>query len=78
MPVGEPFVINAKQVQDGRLKIMNSDEILGDIETNLIAGAVNHAGFNAGTYKPTAKRPCMMPPAGDTCLLYTSPSPRDR
>ena len=41
MPVGEPFVINAKQVQDGRLKIMNSDEILGDIETNLIAGAVN-------------------------------------
>ena len=57
MPVGEPFVINAKQVQDGRLKIMNSDEILGDIETNLIAGAVNHAAFNPGTCKPTAKRP---------------------
>ena len=57
MPVGEPFVINAKQVQDGRLKIMNSDEILGDIETNLIACAVNHAAFNPGTCKPTAKRP---------------------
>ena len=78
MPVGEPFVINAKQVQDGRLKIMNSDEILGDIETNLIAGAVNHAAFNTGTCKPTAKRPCMMPPAGDTGRRLVRAAPKLR
>ena len=46
VPVGESFVVNAEQMQDGRLKIMNGDEILGDVKADFVAGAVNHAAIN--------------------------------
>ena len=58
-------MIDAKQMQDGRLKIVNGHQVLGNVKANLVAGAVHHATLDSGTGKPATERACMMTPAGD-------------
>ena len=66
MTIGQPFMVDAKQMENGRLKIMNSDEVLGDVEAHLVAGTVNHTATNPGTGKPATKHPRVVASACDT------------
>ena len=48
MKVGEPLVIQAKQVQDGRVKIVGVNRIDHGLEANLIGAPVRVTGLTAG------------------------------
>ena len=38
--VGQPFVVEAEEVQDGRLQVVDVDCVLGDVEAELVGLAV--------------------------------------
>ena len=41
--VGQPGVLQAEQVQDGRLQVVDVDRILADVEAKLVGSAVGEA-----------------------------------
>jgi hypothetical protein len=49
---GEALVINAQQVHDGGLQIMNVDTVPGDIEAKLVTLAMGHARLHATAGHP--------------------------
>ena len=50
--VGQAFVIDAEEVKDGGLKIVDGDNILGDVIPEFITLTMNHATFNPSTGQP--------------------------
>ena len=49
---GEPFVIQAEQVQDRGLQVMDVDRILGDVEAEFVGGSVGLAGLDPSACEP--------------------------
>jgi hypothetical protein len=45
--VGEAFVVEAEQVEDGRLEVVDVDLVGGDMEAEVVGGAVAEPGFDA-------------------------------
>ena len=52
---GEAFVIEAEEMQDGGLQIMNVHGPLGDVEAQFIGGAKGEAAFNTTAGEPEAE-----------------------
>src|SRR6478752_7082928 len=45
--VGELGVVNAHEVQDGRLQVVNVDRVAGDVVSEVVGRAVADSGTNA-------------------------------
>ena len=45
--IGETFVIHPEEMQDCSLKIVNGDNIVGDLFAKFITGSMNHSSFDA-------------------------------
>ena len=58
--VREPLVIQAKQVQDGRVKIVGVNRIDHGLEGNLISGPVRVTGLHAGPGEEGRERPVVV------------------
>ena len=58
--VGQSFVVEAEQVQDGCLQIVKVNAVLGGVVAVVVRATVGGSRLDSRT-----------------CLLYTSPSPRD-
>ena len=56
---------------------VDSAEIHTDTDQERESGKINNHKTNNYNEQPTAIRPHTPPPTPPTCLLYTSPSPRD-
>ena len=50
--VGESLVMDPHEMQDGCLKIVYMDRILGDVESKFIGGAMHVAGLHAAARHP--------------------------
>ena len=50
--VGEPFVIETEQMQDGCLQIMHVDFVFDRLEAKFIGRSVNKASFHASAGQP--------------------------
>src|SRR5262245_11106281 len=50
--VGELFVVEAEQMQEGRVQIMNVNWIFDCFESEFVRSAVNRAAFDAATGHP--------------------------
>ena len=46
--VGQPFVVEAETMQDGRLQIVNVNLVLRDVEAQIVRRAVREAGASPG------------------------------
>ena len=46
--VREPFVVDAQQVEQGGVEVVDVDAVLGDLPSELVAAAVQVAAFDAG------------------------------
>ena len=68
MAEGQAFMIQPHQVQDGGMQVVHVHFVLRCHVAILVGGPIADAGLDA--------TPCQ--PYGESCLLYTSPSPRDR
>src|SRR5947209_1159926 len=53
--VGEPFVVDAHQVQDGGVQIVDVHASLRGGETELVGGAVNVASLDAAAGEPNGE-----------------------
>ena len=60
MAVRELLVIDAKQVQNRCLEIVDMDRILGYVEPKIVGSSVNITAFDATAGKPYAKSIGMM------------------
>ena len=58
--VGEAFVIEAETVQDRRLKVVDVNGILDDVESEVVGGAEGHARLDAAACDPHRERLRMM------------------
>ena len=58
----------------GRVKLTSGDSA-GDVQLTILTSAASR--WNFGTRVADTTRPVVTVPAAQTCLLYTSPSPRD-
>lgn len=58
--VRELFVIDAQQVQDCGLEIVDMDWILGNVEAKIIGRSMSVTGFDAATGQPYTKSLRMM------------------
>ena len=58
--VGELFVIDAKQVQDRGLKIVDMDRILGYVEAKIVGSPMNMTMFDATAGQPYTEGVWMM------------------
>ena len=47
--IGETFAIHPEKMQDCGLKIVNGDNIVGDLFAKFITGPMNQPSFDAGT-----------------------------
>ena len=61
VPIGEPFVVDSQEVEDGCLEVMGRDPIPGNLVAAFITCAVDGAPPDAGSSQPGAVDPCMMP-----------------
>src|SRR6266567_8167543 len=61
--IGQPFMINAHQVEQGRLKIMYVDGIFYNIVTEVIRLSVAEPGFYTSPGHPHGEAAGMMVPA---------------
>src|SRR5438552_13135725 len=60
--VGEPFMIDAEEVENGRLQVMDVDGIFYDVVAEFVSRAINYAGLYA--------RPCH--PKGETARVVVA------
>lgn len=68
---GKPFVVDAKKVHQGRLKVMDMYSILQDIVAKIIRDPVADPPFNTPTGHPDGKTARMVVPAIITRLEHT-------
>ncbi len=52
---GEAFVVEAEEVEDGGVEVMDVDGVNGGLEAEVIGGAVDGAAFDAATGEPHGK-----------------------
>ncbi len=58
--VGQLLVIEAHEMQNGGVEVVNVNGPIDGAEADVVAGAVNHARFYAGAGQPGTKSPGMM------------------
>ena len=58
--VGETFVVDAQQMHDGRVQIVNVQAVCCDVVTELARFPVNRSGFYSTTRHPEAEAARMM------------------
>ena len=58
--VGEMFVVDAEEVQDGGVEIIDVNWIPGDVVTEIVGFAPGHAGFDAAASHPHGEASWMM------------------
>src|SRR5262245_21886124 len=54
--IREPGVVNAKQVQNGRVQVVNVDRLVGHLEAEIVSRAVDQTSFNASAGHPHCER----------------------
>ena len=59
----QAFMVEAHEVKDRRVKIVNMHGILGDAVADVVGRAMNHAALDAAAGKPAGKGVRMMGPA---------------
>ncbi len=77
MTVGEPFVIDAQDMENGGMQVVDVDGILGDVVAIIVGSAIGDAFFDAGAGKPVGKTARMMVPAkaaGEIALREAGPA----
>ena len=50
--ISQTFVVDAQQMHQGRLKIMNMHCVVRDVDAKVIAFSMLHAGFHAAAGHP--------------------------
>lgn len=50
--VGEFFVVEAHEVEDGGVEVVDVDFVVGDADAVVVRGAVDDAGFDAAAGEP--------------------------
>src|SRR5438046_6013113 len=55
IPIGELLVIEAEQVQDGRVQIVHVNLVLDRLETEFVRRAINRAAFHSPAGEPHAE-----------------------
>src|SRR5579871_2348533 len=73
-PVRQSGVIEAEQVKDGRVQVVDVDLVRRRIETELIAGADGGASFGAAAGQPHGKAIRMVVPAIAAALNHRRPA----
>ena len=58
--VGELLVIDSEKMKQGCLEVVNVDPVFGNVEANIIAGAVGHTGFDPAACHPDGEGVWMM------------------
>ena len=52
---GQLLVIDAQQVQDGGLKVMNVDFVVHGVEADIVGGSMGDAGLDSASSHPGGK-----------------------
>ena len=55
MPIGQPFMIEAEEVEHGGMEVVDVDDILHGPEAEFVRGAVGVAASSAATGKPAGE-----------------------
>src|SRR5262245_19230720 len=50
--VSEPGMVNAQQVQNGRMQVVNVDRFVDHLESEIVGSAVDHPSFDASAGHP--------------------------
>ena len=58
--VGEQFVVNAHQVQNGGVQVVHMDTTFDDVRAKVVGGAVNVPRLDASTSHPNGEAACVM------------------
>src|SRR5262245_53401102 len=66
--IGQAQVVEANQVQDGGMKVMDADAVLGGAVADLVGGAVGVAGLDASAGHPIREGVRVMVSAGAAAL----------
>src|SRR5262249_14862823 len=67
-PVGQPLVVDAQQVQHGRVQVVHLHLVLDRVEAVLVSGAVDHAPLDAAAGQPHREAVGAVIPAGGVAL----------
>src|SRR5437588_12205806 len=54
--IREPLVVEAEQVQDGRLKVVDVHRLVDDVEAEVVGFAIGHAAPDAAASQPDRER----------------------
>ena len=80
MPIGQPFMVEAEQVEHGGVEVVNVDDILHGAEAKLVRGAVGVAAAGAASSEPAGETIMVVIAAieggifGDRCAAeFTAP-----
>ena len=58
--VSEAFVVNAQEMENGGVQVVNVDAIVDGAEAEVIAGAVGHAALDAAAGQPHGEAPAVV------------------
>lgn len=70
--VGEFLVIDSEEVEKGRLEVVNVDTVFGDVEADVIAGTVGHAGFDSAACHPDGEGVRVMIPPPTRAIVVSA------
>ena len=71
---GEPLVIEAKKMQDGRMKVVSCDDILLGAKPKLVSRAVAATRLNSSAGQPTGEAKRVMIASVSACLKHGHPA----
>lgn len=63
IPISQLLVVDAHQVHDGRIYIVNMDRVLGDIITEVVGFSVSYTGPYSAARHPDGETTRMMVPS---------------
>ena len=69
MKIGQAFVVEAEQVQDGRVEIVHADLVDGGLVTKFVGRAVMDAALYAAACQPVGEGEGIVVAAGFPALL---------
>ena len=68
-PVGEPLVVNAKQVKDRRLEVMDVNRISDDVHAEIVSFAMSDARLYPAASQPGGEGVRMMIPSPALAII---------
>ena len=72
MAISESLVINAEQMHQRRLKIVNVDAVFGHVHAQIIGCTIADAAFDTGAGHPDRKRVGMMVPSPSRSIVQVA------